>query len=87
MIVVIGETEYVQASVAAEHLATTGTRILMLLKKKELSGELIEGSWFVTRASLNSYEGNASEPGQEPSCRTGCSSSGCGCKYWLKGRG
>ena len=79
MTVVIEGIEYLPAAVAAEQLATTETRILMLLKKKALCGELIEGSWFVTTASLACYDSKTVEPGQEPACRSSCSSSGCGC--------
>lgn len=78
MTVVIDEIEYLPAAAAAEQLATTETRILMLLKKNELCGELIDGSWFVTTASLASYEPHG-EPGKELHCRTSCSASGCGC--------
>jgi hypothetical protein len=60
-------------------LATTQTKILMLLKQRELCGQLIEGSWFLTTASLACYDPEAREPEKQLQCRTGCSSSGCGC--------
>jgi hypothetical protein len=79
MTVLIDGTEYLPATEAAEQLATTETKILMLLKKKALLGEMIEGSWFVTSASLAGYDPNAVLAGNQPECRTSCSGSGCGC--------
>jgi len=79
MTVVIDGIEYLPAAAAAEQLATTETKVLMLLKKNALAGDLIEGSWFVTTASLACYDRNASEQEKELSCRSSCSSSGCGC--------
>lgn len=78
MTMTIEGVEYLPAAAAAEQLATTETKILMLLKKKALYGELIEGSWFVTTASLSSYIPTC-EPDAGLQCRTSCSSSGCGC--------
>jgi hypothetical protein len=33
-------------------LATTETRVLMMLKKNELQGNQVDGEWFVDKASL-----------------------------------
>jgi hypothetical protein len=80
MNVMIDGVEYLPAAAAATQLATTETKILMLLKQKALSGELIEGSWFVTTASLACYDAHAADPEKQLQCRTSCSSSsGCGC--------
>ena len=79
MTVVIDGIEYLPASEVALKLETTETKILMLLKQKALGGELIEGSWFVTAASLACYDAHAREPENKANCRTSCSSSGCGC--------
>ena len=79
MTVLIDGTEYVPMTEAAEQLATTETKILMLLKQKALQGDLIEGSWFVTSSSLAGYDPQAAQPGRLPDCRTSCSGSGCGC--------
>jgi hypothetical protein len=75
MTVVIDGIEYLPASVVAQKLETTETKILMLLKQKALGGELIEGSWFVTAASLACFDAHAREPEKQANCRTGCS--GC----------
>jgi len=79
MTVVIDGIEYLAASTVAQQLETTETKVLMLLKQKALEGELIEGSWFVTTASLACYDAQGQKPENQPSCRTSCSSTGCGC--------
>ena len=79
MTVVIDGIEYLPASVAAEHLATTETRILMLLKQKALCGDQIEGAWYVTTDSLACYDPAARQAEKLLQCRTSCKASGCGC--------
>lgn len=79
MTVVMDGIEYLPAATAAEQLATTETKILMLLKQKSLSGELSEGIWYVTTASLACYDKHSSHQEDPLPCRTSCSSSGCGC--------
>lgn len=79
MTVVIDGIEYLAAADAAQHLATTETKILMLLKQQALRGEMIDGSWFVTTASLACYDPHSDGQAVESQCRTSCSGSGCGC--------
>jgi hypothetical protein len=79
MTVVIDGTEYIPAAVAAERLATTELKILMLLREKVLVGEAVEGAWFVTKTSVDSYRPEAVTP-TKAHCSTGCSSSHCGCR-------
>lgn len=79
MTVVIDETEYMPIADAAAELATTETKILMLLKRKALEGTLTDIGWMVTRGSVQRHEEHDSEPEQQLQCRTGCSSSKCGC--------
>lgn len=79
MTVIIDGTEYVSADEVAAQLGTTELKVLMLLRQKNLHGEQIDGSWFVTAASLACYDADAAVPAI-PSCRTGCTSSGCSCK-------
>lgn len=79
MIVVIDETEYLPIAAAATELATTETKVLMLLKRKALEGTMTDVGWVVTRASVQRYEKHDREPEQQLQCRTGCSSSKCGC--------
>lgn len=80
MTVTIDGIEYLPLTAAAEQLATTETRILMLLKRKALCGELSEGSWFVTTASLACYDRHAVEPSKQQHCQASCHGSGCGCQ-------
>ncbi|HJV36152.1 MAG TPA: hypothetical protein VJ604_13830 [Geomonas sp.] len=54
-------------------------KVLMLLRQKALRGERMDGRWFVTAASLADYDAGAAQP-VVPSCRTNCTSSGCGCR-------
>ena len=75
----IDGVEYLPAAAAAGQLATTEMKILMLLKKGALKGELIDGSWYVTTASLSCYDPKGTEPESELSCRSSCSASRCGC--------
>jgi hypothetical protein len=79
MTVIIDGVEYLSATAAARQLATTETKILMLLKQQLLCGELIEGEWFVTKASFDGYDPLSCQPEQELACRASCTSSGCGC--------
>lgn len=79
MTVEIDGIAYLPASEAALQLATTETKILMLLKQNALAGELIEGSWFVTAASLACYDAHSGDAEMQAKCLTSCSSKGCGC--------
>jgi hypothetical protein len=79
MTVILDGIEYLPASAVAAQLATTETRILMLIKQKALAGQMIEGAWFVTTASLACYDRHAAEPAKAAACRVTCGASGCGC--------
>ena len=79
MTVVIDGIEYLPASAVAQQLETTETKILMLLKKKALGGELIEGAWYVTTASLSCYDPQAQDAEKQADCKTSCSSASSGC--------
>lgn len=79
MSIIIDAIEYQPLSAAAEQLATTEMKILMLLKKKILHGDLIDGSWFVTADSLAGYQ-PARDEDDLLSCRSSCGSSACGCR-------
>lgn len=76
---IIDTIEYQPLSAAAAQLATTEMKILMLLKKKILHGDLIDGSWFVTADSLARYQ--PPREGEDVlSCRSSCGSTACGCR-------
>ena len=73
--------EYISAAAVAEQLETTEMKVLMLLRQKALCGQMIEGSWFVTAASLASFDRELAEPGAlKGDCSTSCSGAGCGCR-------
>ena len=47
---------YVPVAEAARLLETTEMRVLMMLKKNELQGKMVEEAWYVDKASLNLCE-------------------------------
>ncbi|NJD91384.1 MAG: hypothetical protein FIA91_07715 [Geobacter sp.] len=80
MALFIDGVEHVTAAVAAEKLATTLPRILMLLKSQELKGVQIDGDWFVTSESLACAKAHGVDMKVAKGCASYCKSSGCGCK-------
>jgi hypothetical protein len=72
------ETERIPAARAAEELKTTLVKVLMLLRKKSLDGELIDGEWHVTRASLECLKLHGFDATVPSSCRTSCNGTSCG---------
>ncbi|MBJ6800285.1 hypothetical protein [Geomonas propionica] len=76
---IIDGIAHVTAAEAASELATTETRVLMLLKQKTLQGTLSDLGWFVTRASLDGYDRDREAAQPHPTCRTACTASKCGC--------
>jgi hypothetical protein len=77
----IAGTNYVPIAEAAQLLETTEMRILMMLKKNELQGTMVEDSWFVDRSSLNICDKpKAADVVRPGGCGGGCGSgSGGGC--------
>jgi len=72
--------EYVTADEAAELLATTPMRVLMLMRDKALVGIEAEGEWLVSRDSVACCAAHGSDMKVAKGCATYCSSGGCGCK-------
>ncbi len=72
--------EYITVDGVAADLGTTPLRVLMLIKEKALSGELRDGTWLVTRESLECFKSHGADLSLQSSCRTSCTSSGCSCK-------
>jgi len=64
---------FISISEAARLLETTETRVLMLLKKKELEGKMEGEAWYVDSASLDLWE----RPNATDITKTGCGG-GCG---------
>jgi hypothetical protein len=65
---------------SAETLATTPTKILMLLKNGDLKGEEIAGKWFIDADSLACCKSHGIDMKAVKGCVSYCSSGGCGCK-------
>ncbi len=72
--------EYVTADEAAEMLATTPMRVLMLLRNKALAGMEINGEWLVSRDSAACCKSHSADMKVAKGCATHCSSKGCGCR-------
>ena len=69
---------YINATEAAQLLETTETRVLMMLKKNELAGKMVDDAWFVEKASLNlCAKPKAADIVRPGGCGGGCGS-GCG---------
>ena len=72
---------FVAIAEAAQLLETTEMRVLMMLKKNELQGKMVDEAWYVDRSSLNLCEKpKAADIVRPGGCGGGCSgnSSGCG---------
>jgi hypothetical protein len=76
MTVSIDGTEYLPITAVAERLTTTETKILMLLKQKTLTGELVEGEWYVTTASVDGYRPSPQGQSAAKGCGGGCAACG-----------
>lgn len=79
MLMSIDETKYLTVTEAAAILSTTETKVLMLLKRRALEGELCGDIWMITRNSVQGYDPKRMDSDNTLSCRSSCSSSTCGC--------
>jgi len=76
------ETKMVELDEAAEELATTSLRLLMLLREGTVAGvEREDGSWLIARASLERLKAQGGVPPvkQKKVCASSCTASSCGC--------
>ena len=81
MSIVIDGTSYLTVKMAAEALATTEMRVLMLMREKELIGVQLEGEWLVTADSVAGCLAKPPGPKAVADCASGCASvRGCACK-------
>lgn len=76
----MGTDTMLTVATSAEILATTPTKILMLLKNGELKGEEIAGEWFIDADSLACCKEHGIDMKAARGCASYCSSDGCGCK-------
>lgn len=75
------ETESIPLSEVAERLKTTPLNVLMHIKRGLLTGEEVDGTWFVPVNSLNAYLEKEQEAGHGTLCKSHCQhgcSSDCG---------
>jgi hypothetical protein len=72
--------EYVTAAEAAATLNTTPLRVMMLVKQKELVGQEVDGSWYISRPSLACATAHGTDRMVANGCQSYCKSSGCGCR-------
>ncbi|CAH2029870.1 hypothetical protein [Trichlorobacter ammonificans] len=73
----IAGENFVTMGEAAAYLATTETRILLLLKTQELRGKQVEDAWFVDKASLQLCGKPKPSDFGTTGCGGGCGSGGC----------
>ncbi len=64
---------------AAKELNTTHLKVLMLIKRNALSGEMVDGEWHVDRASLDCFLEHGADLRGQMGCRTSCGTASCGC--------
>lgn len=64
---------------AAKELKTTHLKVLMLLKQNALTGDMIDGEWYVDRVSLDCFLEHGADLQAPGGCRTSCNAKSCGC--------
>ena len=67
------EPSYIGIAEAARLLETTEMRILMMIKKEQLTGNLVDGAWYIDRSSLGLCERPTAGDIVRPGCGGGCS--------------
>lgn len=71
-------TGWVSVEEAAAELGTTTTRILTMLRSKELLGEEADGAWRIARPSLLCAKAHGTDRKVASGCASYCASK-CGC--------
>jgi hypothetical protein len=74
------DEEMVELDDAAEELATTGLRLLMLIREGVLQGVEHGGTWQLTRGSLERLKNVGITPPEQKGCAATCKASSCGCQ-------
>jgi hypothetical protein len=72
--------EMVDLDDAAEELSTTGLRLLMLLREGTIQGVEHDGTWQITRESLERLKNSGITPPEQKGCAATCKASSCGCQ-------
>ncbi|NIQ95294.1 MAG: hypothetical protein GWO11_07120 [Desulfuromonadales bacterium] len=68
-------TRWISLAEAAQKLETTGLNVLMRVKRGQLVGTEVHGSWVIDAASLDACHRSHQSPVVTPSCggcQTGC---------------
>lgn len=73
----VAGTNFVPVAEAAKLLETTEMRVLMMLKKNELQGKMVDEAWYVDRPSLKLCKKPKAADIVKPGCSAGCDG-GCG---------
>lgn len=73
------ENELIDLEDAAEELSTTGLRLLMLLREGALQGVERDGTWQITRDSLERLRSAGITPPEQKGCAATCKAAGCNC--------
>lgn len=73
------EKDLVAVDRAAEELASTRLKVLMLIKGKSLAGVVAAGEWYVTRQSLDSLKARGLHAEEQAVCSTACRGTCGGC--------
>jgi len=72
-------SSFVPIAEAAQLLETTEMRVLMMLKKNELQGKMVDEAWYVERSSLQDCaKPKAADIVKPGGCGGGGCGSGCG---------
>ena len=78
----VAGTNFVPIAEAAQLLETTEMRVLMMLKKDELLGKMVDDAWYVDKSSLQLCgKPKAADVVRPGGCGGGCgsgNSGGCG---------
>ena len=72
--------EMVPIDEAAEELHTTQLRLLMLVKGGTLSGEEVDGIWYISRGTIEGVKATGGVAAIAMACKSHCTSSSCSCK-------
>ncbi len=70
--------ELVPLEDAAEELATTEIRLLMLIREGTLAGVETDEGWHISRESLERLKCTGIAPPKTKGCGEGCTASNCG---------
>ena len=72
--------EMIPIDEAATELHTTQLRLLMLVKGGTLSGEEIDGTWHISRGTIEGVKATGGVTAIAMACKSHCTSSSCSCK-------